>query len=261
MFPSGLNFTQVNPLIQQPEKRVKSTDLQALRVLWERSNCPRLNSPSARHLFPSCLLLLTPCIPPSFSPRSESLGWQKRKKKSLLLIRNISGIHPPCICGGRGEQRRAHELVLGNEELNRPLKRWALSSPGRALLIRSAVRWELALISQPARSVSCSSWWRKPFLTQDSACCPDPPLPSVLRTGTGSEHPCKRRCEIPALGCKSADQNCVCKWLKGWGSSPESALWISEHWILERFDIRSKGSSRRGDLPGSEGRALCLQFL
>lgn len=151
MFPSGLNFTQVNPLIQQPEKRVKSSDLQALRVLWERSNCPRLNSPSARHLFPSCLLLLTPCIPPSFLPGLKA--WDgKREKISPLLILNISGIDPPCTCGGRGEQRRAHELVLGNEELNHPLKHCVLSSPGRALLIRSAVRRELALISsQPGR--------------------------------------------------------------------------------------------------------------
>lgn len=261
MFPSGLNFTQVNPLIQQPEKRVKSTDLQALRVLWERSNCPRLNSPSARHLFPSCLLLLTPCIPPSFSPRSESLGWQDRKKKKSPLnskyFWDSSSVH----LWGQRRTKACTWAGSGEWGIKPPLKRWALSSPGRALLIRSAVRWELALISQPARSVSCSSWWRKPFLTQDSVCCPDPPLPSVLRTGTGSEHPCKRRCEIPALGCKSTDQNCVCKWLKGWGSSPESALWISEHWVLERFDIRSKGSSRRGDLPGSDGRALCLQFL
>lgn len=134
MFPSGLNFTQVNPLIQQPEKRVKSTDLQALRVLWERSNCPRLNSPSARHLSPSCLLLLTPPIPPSFPSWSESLGWQereKKKKKSPLnskyfLILNNSKY--PCTSGGRGEQRRAHELVLGNEELNHQLKRWAFIS-------------------------------------------------------------------------------------------------------------------------------------
>lgn len=118
MFPSGLNFTQVNPLIQQPEKRVKSTDLQALRVLWERSNCPRLNSPCARHLSPSCLLLLTPCIPPSF-PHPALKAWDGKRELIIpLLILNISGIHPRCTCGGRGEQRRAHELVLGNEELN-----------------------------------------------------------------------------------------------------------------------------------------------
>jgi len=131
--PLGPKFHPSKSSHSAARERVKSSDLQALRVLWERSNCPSLNSLSARHLFPSCLLLLTPCTPPSFPSLSESLGWQEREKISPFLILNISGIDSFCTCGGRGRTKTLHELILGNEKLNHPIKRCLLSSPGTAL--------------------------------------------------------------------------------------------------------------------------------
>lgn len=251
MFPSGLNFTQVNPLIQQPEKRVKSTDLQALRVLWERSNCPRLNSSSARHLLPSCLLLLTPCIPPSFSPRSENLGWQERKNKSPLNSKYFwdwSSLHlwgqrrtKACTWAGAGE--------------------WGIKPPAKAS--SSFISWHGSadkISCQmgtgpdfPASQVGVTLYLKKEALphpgfsvlpTSTSPKCPE--NSSWLRTPL-SEEMC-----VSSPGLQINRSELWCKWLKTWGSSPETELWISEHWVLERFDIRSSK-----DCVGPSFPALC----
>lgn len=109
--PSGLNFTQVNPLIQQLEKCVKSSDLQVPRELWERSNCPSLNSLRASHRFPSCLSRLTP---PSVE-KAERAGL----RRAALCNSEFRGLTscwvlppPPLLLFGKDEKESLRRLEI-----------------------------------------------------------------------------------------------------------------------------------------------------
>lgn len=164
MSPSGLNFTQVNPLIQQQEKRVKSSDLQAPRVLWERSNCPSLNSLSARHLSPSCLLLLTPSQLQSPPPLHNQIRKPRRaelsREGSSFLALTVSGSDCYFVqegpAGGRA-QRWMHEPVLGIDTWNNLPNCCCLSSVVTALEADiQPVRWLHCLNVFP---LSQSGWW------------------------------------------------------------------------------------------------------
>lgn len=101
MSPSGLNFTQVNPLIQQLEKRVKSSDLQAPRFLWERSNCLSLNSECQASF---SLLLITVDTPSA--PQSERGGGRRKDGGEFLpSSKYVWALIVSSFLEGRGENK------------------------------------------------------------------------------------------------------------------------------------------------------------
>lgn len=215
MSPSGLNFTQVNPLIQQLEKRVRSSDLQALRVLWERSNCPSLNSPSARRLLPSRLLLLTTCIPPS-PPGLKVWDGDTEREISLLPSKyswDWSFLH----LQEQKEKKDAHEPVLGNEKWKHLITCCLLSSPHttHCRYEQQPDKWtgKTALISEPARSLCCC---HAPFKAGSTSspgfhCSLQFPL---SQTQANVRHLCQSQCALPAMVYKQTGTVSGAKYVK-----------------------------------------------